>query len=46
MRYMYKILCGKPEEKRSSYQWEDNIKMDIKKMVGRVWIGLIWLWNR
>jgi hypothetical protein len=32
----YKILVGKPEGKRPlmqpGYRWEDNIKMDVKKI--------------
>jgi hypothetical protein len=37
MRYEYKILVRKPEEKRPlgryGYRWEDNIKMDLKVTV-------------
>jgi hypothetical protein len=36
MRNMYKILVGKPEEERllgrTRYRWEDNIKMDLRKI--------------
>jgi hypothetical protein len=24
-------------------RWEDNIRMDLRKIWGRVWIGFIWL---
>jgi hypothetical protein len=42
-----KILVGKPEGKRSlgrpACRWEDNIRMDLKETVERVWTGFIWL---
>jgi hypothetical protein len=45
-RGVYKILVGKPEEKRPLVRprrrWEDNIKIFRKWDVG-VWIGLDWL---
>jgi hypothetical protein len=45
-RGVYRVLVGKPEEKRSlgnpRRRWEDNIKMDVKE-VGCAWTGLIWL---
>jgi hypothetical protein len=35
-RNTYKILMGKPEEKRRlgrpGYRWEDNIKMDLREI--------------
>jgi hypothetical protein len=35
-RGLYRVLVGKPEEKRSlrrpRHRWEDNIKMDLKEM--------------
>jgi hypothetical protein len=44
---MQRILVGKPGEKvahgRPTYRWEDNIKMDIKKLNGRLGSGFIWL---
>ncbi|KAJ4441191.1 hypothetical protein ANN_11042 [Periplaneta americana] len=45
-RYAYKVLAGRSEGKRSSgrprRRWEDNIKMDLRKMGydDRVWINL------
>jgi hypothetical protein len=41
IRNVYKILLGKPEEKRPRHQWEDNIKMDLEEVISRAWIGLI-----
>jgi hypothetical protein len=36
MRNAYKNLVGKPEGKRSTgrpkHTWEDNVKMDLRKM--------------
>jgi len=35
-RYVYKVLVGKPEEKRPlgrpRRRWEDNIKMDLQEV--------------
>jgi hypothetical protein len=43
----YKILVGNPEEKRPlgrhKYSWEDNIKMDIREIGGKVWTEFIWI---
>jgi hypothetical protein len=45
-RGVYRVLVGKPEEKRSlgrlGRRWEDNIKMDLKEIGGGVgdWIEL------
>ena len=45
-RREYRVLVGKPEVKRTlgrlRYTWEDNIKMDLQKMVmgGMDWIEL------
>jgi hypothetical protein len=45
-RGVYRVLVGKPEEKRSlgrpRRRWEDNIKMDLKEVGCWVvdWIGL------
>jgi len=42
-RGVYRVLVGKPEEKRPlgrpRRRWEDNIKMDLQG----VWTGLSWL---
>jgi hypothetical protein len=42
----YNILVRKPEGKkplgRPSHRWEDNIKLDLRKMRGRVWNEFIW----
>jgi len=47
MRKAYKILVRKPEGKRPlgrpGHRWESNIRMDLREVGGRVWIGLIWL---
>jgi hypothetical protein len=40
-------LVGKPEVKipfrRLRPKWKDNIKIDIRELVQRVWVGLNWL---
>jgi hypothetical protein len=45
MRNAYKILVGKPEGKRPlgrpRRRWEDNIKMDLRKIGVRVLNGFI-----
>jgi hypothetical protein len=47
MRKAYKILVRKPEGMRPlgrpGHRWESNIRMDLREVGGRVWIGLIWL---
>ena len=46
VRFAYRVLVGKPEEKRPlgrpRRRWEDNIKMDLKEVECRVmdWIEL------
>jgi hypothetical protein len=44
-RNAYNILVGKPEGKRplgrTRRRWEDNIRMDLRKIGGRVWTGFI-----
>ena len=46
-RGVNRVLVEKPEGKRPlgrhSYRWEDNIKMDLHKVVWAAWTGLIWL---
>jgi hypothetical protein len=45
-RGMYRVLVGKPEERRPlgrpRCRWEDNIKMDLQEVEcgGMDWIGL------
>jgi len=44
-RGVYRVLVGKPEGKgplgRPRYGWEDNIKMDLRKVGGsRYWTDL------
>jgi hypothetical protein len=39
----YRILVGKPEEKRLRRKWVDNIKMDLQEVGWGAWTGLIWL---
>jgi hypothetical protein len=45
MRSEYKILVGKSERKRlfrrPRRRWEDNMKMDLRERVVRVWTGFI-----
>jgi len=40
-----RLLVDRPEEKgllrRLGHRWEENIKMDIKKLEWQSWIGLI-----
>ena len=31
-RGVYRVLVGKPEEKRPRHRWEDNIKMDLQEV--------------
>jgi len=46
-RGLYRVLMGKPEEKRPlgrlRRRWEDNIKIDFRKWDVRVWTGSSWL---
>jgi hypothetical protein len=28
---------------RSEHRWEDNIRIDIREIHGKVWTGFIWL---
>ena len=46
-RDVYTILVGKPEGKRPlgrpRRRREDNIKMDLQKVICGVWTGSIWL---
>jgi hypothetical protein len=39
-RNAYRLLVGKPEEKRPIHRWVDNIRMNLG---GVMWTGLIWL---
>jgi hypothetical protein len=47
VRNVYKILVGKHDGKRprgrSTRRWEDIIRLDLRKMGGKVWTGFIWL---
>jgi hypothetical protein len=36
----YRILVGKPEEKRPRHKWEDNIKVDFRETG---WGGMDWI---
>jgi hypothetical protein len=44
-RGAYRVLMGKPEGEgslgRHRHRWEDNIKMDLQEIGGRLWSGLI-----
>jgi hypothetical protein len=46
-RSVFRILFGKPEEKkplgRRGIRWEDDIKIDLKEMVMKVWTEFMWL---
>jgi hypothetical protein len=46
-RKEYRVLVGKPEEKRPfgrpRHRWEDEIRMDLKETGWGVWSGFIWL---
>ena len=46
-RGVYRILVGKPEEKRPlgrpRRRWEDSIKMDLQEVGGGGWTGSSWL---
>jgi hypothetical protein len=42
MRNAYNILVGKPLGKRMR-RWEDNIRMYLRKIDGKLWNGFIWL---
>jgi hypothetical protein len=46
-RKLYKVLVGKPEEKRPlgkpRRRWEDEIRMDLREIGLGVWIGFDWL---
>jgi hypothetical protein len=47
MRNVYTISVWKADRKRplgkTNYRWKDNILMDLKKQVGRMWTVFIWL---
>jgi hypothetical protein len=51
-RGVYRVLVGKPEGKRPlgrpRRRWEDNFKIDIKKVGcgGGAWNGSIWIEDR
>jgi len=40
---VFMVLVGEPEGNRPSRRWDDNIKLILRKWVGRAWTGLIWL---
>jgi hypothetical protein len=46
-RGVYSVLVGKPEGKRPlgkpMHRWEDNIKMDLREVIWRLWTGSSWL---
>jgi hypothetical protein len=48
-RGVYRVLVGKPEEKRPlgrpRRRWEDNIKLDLEEVGGEV-VGTEWSWPR
>jgi hypothetical protein len=45
-RGAYRVLVGKPEVRtplgRPRPRWEDNIKMDLRKVGYGAWTGSIW----
>jgi hypothetical protein len=42
-RGAYMALVGKPEGRRPSRRWEDNIKMDLREVGWGAWTGSMWL---
>jgi hypothetical protein len=46
-RVAYRVMMGKPEGRiplgRQRRRFEDNLKMDLQKVVWWAWNGLIWL---
>jgi hypothetical protein len=50
MRIAYTVLVGKHEGRRLlgryGFIWEDNIRMDLREMCGKVWIGCSWFRTR
>jgi hypothetical protein len=44
---MYKVLVGKPEERRPlgrpRRRWEDGVRMDLRETGLGMWIGFDWL---
>jgi hypothetical protein len=46
-RKVYTVLVRKPEGKRPlgrpRRRWEDGIRMDLRRLAWRVWIGFDWL---
>ena len=44
---VYRVLVRKPDGKRLigrlRHKWEENIKMDFRKLGLGLWTGLIWL---
>jgi len=46
-RGAYRVMVGKPEGRRPlgrlRRRCEDNIKLDLQKVVWKAWNGLIWL---
>jgi len=41
MRNSYKSLVRKPEGKR--HRWEDNVRIQLREMGGKMWTGFMWL---
>jgi hypothetical protein len=45
IRNAYKVLVQKPEGKRPykrpRHRWEDNIRMYLREISGKVWTGFI-----
>jgi hypothetical protein len=39
-RNVYRLMVGKPERRRPSCRWVDNIKVDLGESMG--WCGLDW----
>jgi hypothetical protein len=39
-KYAYRILVGKPGEKRPIRRWVDNIKIDLREIE---WDGMDWI---
>jgi hypothetical protein len=45
IRNVYTILVGKHEGRllrRPKHRWQDDVKIDLKEMDGKLWTGFIW----
>lgn len=45
IRSVYRILVGKHEGRhlqRPKHMWQDDVKIDLKELDGKLWTGFIW----